>query len=239
VLDQSNGRRVAELEDRFAALAADVPDSPEKEAISVLDGDDATRCNPRVGEPPTRRDHQMTTSTNTRLDASSARQASLATAEGARWLPLGAVAGPVLFTLAWLVLGFLSPGYSAFGTQIAPYSPITQPISGLGMGPTGPFMNAAFVLSGLLLMAGVIGIFQTLRTTGRSAARWACAALLALSPLGLVVDGIFNLEAVVPHLIGFVLATESPVLSFLAAGLFLRTIRAGGGSELGSSSAVR
>src|ERR1700719_2319464 len=72
----------------------------------------------------------------------------------APWLSLGAGAGPILFTIAWLVLGFLSPGYSLWGTRIAPYSPISQPLSGLGLGPTGPYMNAAFVLHGLLILAG-------------------------------------------------------------------------------------
>ena len=43
-----------------------------------------------------------------------------------RWLALGAVGGPVLFTVAWLALGFVSPGYTAWGVHIAPYSPISQ-----------------------------------------------------------------------------------------------------------------
>ena len=152
--------------------------------------------------------------------------AAPATSEATRWLALGAVAGPALFTLAWFVLGFLSPGITIFGTLIAPYSPISQPISGLGLGSTAAFMNTAFVLSGILLMAGVIGVFQTptIRASSRSAARWACAALLALSPLGLVVAGICTLEEPLPHLIGFLLATGTPVLSFLAAGFFLRGI---------------
>jgi len=141
----------------------------------------------------------------------------------ARWLALGAVAGPALFTLAWLVLGFISPGYTAWGVRIAPYSPISQPVSGLGLGPTAPFMNAAFVLSGLVLLAGVIGVFQTTRASGRPAARWACAALLALSPLGSVVDGVFTLESFFPHFVGFLLA-GSVVLSFPAAGLYFRGI---------------
>ena len=81
--------------------------------------------------------------------------AAPATPEVTRWLALGAV--PALFTLAWFVLSFLSPRYTIFGTKIALYSPI----SGLGLGPTAPFTNAAFVLSGILLMAGVIGVFQT------------------------------------------------------------------------------
>jgi hypothetical protein len=146
--------------------------------------------------------------------------------EATRWLALGAVAGPALFTLAWFVLGFLSPGFTIFGTLIAPYSPISQPISGLGLGSTAAFMNTAFVLSGILLMAGVIGVFQTptIRTSSGPALRWACAALLALSPLGLMVAGSFTLEEPLPHLIGFLLATGIPVLSFLVAGFFLRGI---------------
>jgi hypothetical membrane protein len=155
---------------------------------------------------------------------SRAKPAAPATSRTARWLALGTIAGPILFTLAWLVLGFLSPGYTLFGTLIAPYSPISQPISGLGLGPTGPFMNAAFILSGLLIIAGVTGVLQTMRADGRPAARWACAALLALTGLGAALDGIFTLEAVFPHLIGFLLAMATPVLSFLVAGLFLRGI---------------
>lgn len=140
-----------------------------------------------------------------------------------RWLALGAVAGPVLFTLAWLVLGFLSPGFTLFGTLIAPYSPVSQPISGLGLGPTGPFMNTAFVLGGLLILAGVVGIFQGVRAMG-TAARLSCTALLALSPLGAVVDGIFTLESFFLHFVGFMLGCGTPVLSFLVTGLLLRRI---------------
>lgn len=162
--------------------------------------------------------------THTRTDLSSTKPAALTVPESARWLALGAIAGPVLFTLAWLVLGFLSPGYTLFGTLIAPYSPVSQPISGLGLGPTGPFMNSAFVLGGLMFLAGVIGVFQTMTASGRPAVRWACAALLAFSPLGMVVAGIFTLEAVFAHLIGFLLAVATPVVSFLAAGWFLRGI---------------
>jgi hypothetical membrane protein len=150
--------------------------------------------------------------------------AAPATPKTARRLALGAIAGPVLFTLAWLVLGFLSPGYTLWGTLIAPYSPIHQPISGLGMGPTAPFMNTAFVLSGLLLMAGVIGITQTTQANRRPAARWTVTALLALAPLGMVIDGIFNLQAILPHTLGFLMAAASEILSFLAAGLYFRRI---------------
>jgi hypothetical protein len=77
-------------------------------------------------------------------------------------LALGAVAGPVLLTLSWLVLGAISPGYTVLGTRIAPYSPITQPISGLGLGVTGPYMNLLLIISGRLLLAGIVGIIGSL-----------------------------------------------------------------------------
>ncbi len=152
-----------------------------------------------------------------------AKPAAQASPEATRWLALGAVAGPVLFTLAWVVLGFLSPGYTAWGTRIAPYSPISQGISGLGLGITAPFMNTAFVFSGLLILAGVVGIFQGIREMG-ALARWSCTVLLALSPLGMAVDGIFTLESFLPHMVGFLLAAASPVLSFVVVGLLLRRV---------------
>src|SRR5258708_20756241 len=67
------------------------------------------------------------------------------------WLALGTVAGPILFTLGWFVLGFISPGYTMWSTRIAPYSIISQPLSGLGLGPTGALMNATFIASGFLI----------------------------------------------------------------------------------------
>jgi hypothetical protein len=75
-----------------------------------------------------------------------------------------------------------------------------------------------------MLLAGVSGIFQTIRPSRRGPAGWLNAALLALTPLGLLVDGIFTLEAVMPHLLGFLLATGTPVVSFLTTGVFLRGI---------------
>src|SRR5258706_4086962 len=153
----------------------------------------------------------------------SAKPPAPATPKPARWLALGAVAGPVLFTLAWFILGFLSPGYTAWGTRIAPYSPISQGISGLGLGITAPFMNTAFVLCGLLLLAGAVGIFQGIREMG-AVARWSCTVLLALSALGSVVDGIFTLESFLPHMVGFLLGVASPVLSFVVIGLLLRRV---------------
>lgn len=147
-----------------------------------------------------------------------------ARAQGAaRWLTLGAVAGPVLFTLAWVVLGFLSPGFTIFGARIAPYSPISAGISGLGLGPTAPYMNAVFVLNGLLLLVGLVGIFQGIREMG-AGARWTSALLLALVPLGSIMDGFFTLESRSPHYVGALLGFGSPALTFVIAGLLLRRV---------------
>jgi hypothetical protein len=142
----------------------------------------------------------------------------------ARWLALGALAGPVVFTLAWLVLGFLSPGYTLFGYRFTHYSPISQPISGLGIGRTAPFMNSAFVVGGVLLLAGVVGIFRTLPDPGRPAARRVAAGLLALTGVGQILDGVFTLAAMLPHMLGFLLALGTPVVSFLVAGRYLRGV---------------
>jgi Protein of unknown function (DUF998) len=140
-----------------------------------------------------------------------------------RWLALGAGVGHLLFTLSWFILGFLSPGFTMFGIVIEPYSAIAIPLSGLGLGPTAPFMNAAFVLSGLFVLVGVVGIFHSIKELS-SAARWSCIVLFALSPLGMVIDGLFTFESFLPHMAGFLLGTGTPVVSFLVFGLLLRRV---------------
>jgi len=135
---------------------------------------------------------------------------------------LGAVAGPVLFTLGWFVLGPVSPGYTMWGTRIAPYSAISQPLSGLGLGPTGPFMNAIFILSGLLMMAGAVGVFGAIPELS-PAARWTSTVLLALPGLGAAIDGVFTLEHFLLHFVGFGLALTT-VVGFPVIGHLLRQI---------------
>lgn len=141
-----------------------------------------------------------------------------------RWLGLGTVVGPVLFTLAWLVLGVASDGYTLFGHRFADYSPISQPISGLGMGATAPFMNTAFVVTGLVLIAGLVGVSRSLAATGRPALRRTVFVLLAATGVGQVVCGVFDLEAVMPHMLGFVLALGTPIVSLPLAGVYFRRI---------------
>ena len=141
-----------------------------------------------------------------------------------RGLPLGAVAGPVLFTAGWVLLGAISPGYTVAGTWISPYSAITQPISGLGLGETGPYMNSVFIISGVLLLTGVIGVVLALPPGGRRVTRIASSILLALSPVGLIIIGLFTLDSPAMHLLGAMLILATPVISFLITGLHLRDL---------------
>jgi hypothetical membrane protein len=139
-----------------------------------------------------------------------------------RWLALGAVAGPILLTSGWFILGFLSPGYSLWGTRIAPYSAISQPLSGLGLGPTGPYMNTAFIVSGLLIVGGVIGVFHQIPEMS-ARRRMIATALLCLPGVGSVLDGIFNLEHFVLHFAGFLVALTT-IITFPLVGLLLRRV---------------
>ncbi len=150
---------------------------------------------------------------------------SAASYKSARWLALGALAGQLLFTIAWFVLGFLSPGFTIFGTVIKPYSAITTPLSGLGLGPTAPFMNAAFIMGGMLTLLGAVGIFQSIEGLSAAGRRY-CTMLFGLSALGMVMDGVFTLESFMPHMLGFLLGSGLPVIGFVVAGVLLRRIPA-------------
>ena len=127
-----------------------------------------------------------------------------------QWLAAGAVAGPVIFTSGWLVLGFFSPGfYRVGGDRIAPYSPLSQSISGLGVGPTAPLMNMAFVLGGTLTLIGLSGIAGSLHRERGDLPYRTLFVLLGLPALGAVIDGVFTLRHNVEHSLGFALALTS------------------------------
>jgi hypothetical membrane protein len=132
------------------------------------------------------------------------------------------VAGPVLFTLGWFVLGFISPGYTMWGTHIAPYSAVSQPLSGLGLGPTGPLMNTTFILTGLLMVAGAVGVFRSVPELSPAARRLGIV-LLALPGLGAMIDGVFTLEHFFFHFIGFGFALTT-VVGFPVIGFLLRRV---------------
>lgn len=143
-----------------------------------------------------------------------AKPTALATSQTSRWLALGAVCGPVLGTLVWIVLGVLRPGYS----------PVRQQISALGIGQSGIFMDVAFVLGGLLLIVGVIAVFQGSKHDLGGVARWACTVLLLPTPLGLLWIGIFTMNTLALHNLGAQLIFTTPIMTFLIAGLVLRRV---------------
>jgi hypothetical membrane protein len=130
-----------------------------------------------------------------------------------RWLALGAVAGPIFFVLAYTILGFLRPGYSL----------VSETVSGLGVGPYALAMNASFIIMGLLIFVGVLGIFQNMKELG-AAARWSCIILLELSPMGAIICGLYTYETFLFHFIGFFLACGTPVICYLLVGFKLRRV---------------
>src|SRR5215470_10149323 len=65
-------------------------------------------------------------------------------------LAWGLIAGAVLFSDAWVILGAVRPDYSW----------VTQPISGLGIGPGAALMNTSFVVLGVLTVTGTVGTFR-------------------------------------------------------------------------------
>jgi len=94
-----------------------------------------------------------------------------------RWTLACGVAGPILFTFVFMVDGAIRAGYD----------PATTPISQLLLGDAGWLESAAFVTSGLLIVAFAFGLRAALRE-GRGA-RWG-PILIGVAGLGLAVAGI-------------------------------------------------
>lgn len=121
-----------------------------------------------------------------------------------------------VFTVAWTVLGFFNEGYTLFDTIIEDYSPVHQPISGLGLGSTALAMNTAFVLYGFSAVAGAVA---TSRLLGSIHADLALPALvtLGLHGVGSILVGLFTLESMDLHSLGF-LGVLAPIAGFIALG---------------------
>ncbi|WP_433334431.1 DUF998 domain-containing protein [Spirillospora sp. CA-294931] len=134
---------------------------------------------------------------------------------GARRLALGAIAGPLVYDVAWIVLGFTRDGYS----------PTAQFVSDLGTGPNAAVLNAASVLYGLLLIAGVAGVFLGLRDELEKRALWTSAVLLSLPGVGGILEGLFPDEESPAHGLAFLLAfVVTPVFGFVVAGRRLASV---------------
>ncbi len=143
-----------------------------------------------------------------------------------RWASLGAIAGPVLFLLTWMVPGLLQPvTKTEYGLIGGISGAITNPISALGVGPNALLYNAAFIICGLFGIAGIAGLMQVAKTNGRGLARWSCVTLLALSPLGLALAGVFSLAtSIALHNVAALLLFITPLFAFPDAGVYFRRI---------------
>lgn len=122
----------------------------------------------------------------------------------------------VVFTVTWTVLGFFNDGYTLFGTVIEDYSPVHQPISGLGLGSTGLVMNTAFVLYGLTAVAGAVATSRLLGAVDAALARSALITL-GLHGVGAILVGFFTLESMDLHSLGF-LGVLAPIVGFIVLG---------------------
>jgi hypothetical membrane protein len=125
-----------------------------------------------------------------------------------RWLALGGLVGPILFTLTYTVAGLLRPGYS----------PADQAISDLGAGEDAWMLNGSLILLGLSL----VGFYRTIRPPASTAFRLATAALLAGVGIGYAVAGIFDETDPLHWQLGAPLVYGGATFGFLLAGLLLR-----------------
>jgi hypothetical protein len=133
-----------------------------------------------------------------------------------------AVVGPIILNLGWLVLGlFAHPVHTEFGILGGIAGMVTNPISGLGVGPNALLFNSAFMLSGILIIIGIFGLFYIFPNRIHPVIHWIVAALLSLSPAGLICVGFFTLKISVPlHMLGFTLGGGTPVISYIVAGIY-------------------
>src|SRR5260370_39971960 len=129
----------------------------------------------------------------------------------ARWFAFAGVGGPILFVLVFTLAGLRRPGYS----------PRSQAVSDLGVGPNAWLQNADFVVFGLLLITFAIGFYQGMRSVISRGWLVACLVLLILSGVGIINGGIFTEDptTVIVHWIGsFLLAFLSPLIVFFIGG---------------------
>lgn len=139
---------------------------------------------------------------------------------------LGAIAGPALFLAAWVVLGLLQPmTRTAYGLMGGIAGAVTNPISALGVGPNADLFNCAFVFCGLLTLAGVLGALRATRTAGQPGMPIWSTVLLALSPVGLALAGIFTLAtSLLMHNLAALLLFVVPLAAFPVSAVHFRRI---------------
>jgi len=139
-------------------------------------------------------------------------------------LPLLAPVGAVGFTATWAVLGTISTGYQMWDIVVPSYSPVSQPVSGLGLGETAAAMNTSFLVCGALVTLGAWAATSTWTHAGSPRRGHLARALVSVSGIGMAICGLFTLESMMMHSLGFLLAIGAPAAGFvLAAAVTRRT----------------
>lgn len=95
---------------------------------------------------------------------------------------LAGIAGPIVFTVAFIVQGLLRAGE---------YSPIAESVSALEAGPNGWVQQVNFVIFGLLTIAFAVGLHRGMRP---ARAGWTGPAVMAWTGVGLVLAAVFPLR---------------------------------------------
>ena len=95
-----------------------------------------------------------------------------------RWIAVGGLVAPVLFTVLYLVIGVVTPGYNAYSQTISELGQVGQPYA--------VFQDANFVLTGLLTIGFVVALAPSI---GRSRGSRLAAILLLVYPIAFVLVG--------------------------------------------------
>lgn len=121
-------------------------------------------------------------------------------------LALAGIAAPLVFTAGVVGLGLLNPAYSH----------VALPISALAAWSAGWLQDANFHVTGALLIAFAVGLHRGLAPAPRGALG---PALLAVSGLGLVVDGLYPIRAEAAGLVEPAGHIVGAFMAFLGAGI--------------------
>ena len=126
-----------------------------------------------------------------------------------RKLALAGIIGPVIFATLIVVQGFLLPDYSH----------VRLPISALAAWPTGWIQVLNFYIFGALTIAFAHALHRAVRLTRGSFIGF---ALLALSGVGLIVEGAFSWQMIdgvpretAPHVVGAIIVFVGTGLSLM------------------------
>ncbi len=141
-------------------------------------------------------------------------------------LALAGFAGPIIFISVFIILGFISLGYS----------PVSQVISELELYKYGTVQVVNFIVSGTLLIVFSIGFYKAMQGFIKKGRVAAVSILLALGGVGLILGGVFvtdpsgpnvahTIRGVLHVIAGFMLFALPPPIAFIVVGLSLSNVR--------------